>query len=241
MKMIFYALYSIFLNTFILNNCIANDNMIMNPYNNSKISENNNIIENKDNKFTLNKYNNIKSNECYNININGCCDIKHSENNNNKIIEQQKLSILQELHNLQFQFYDRARSFCESITSEDNNNYYSIKFYFPRFLEGVYTVNSNDNKQINSISELFNLYSEFKNSKYFDIPKYQDDQINNKLLYDILSNKEAITFNTVYYINEIFKIRNKIDNLRKIFSNLEHEQALYKYGNEIIINDSNFD
>ena len=146
------------------------------------------------------------------------CVLDNCQANETSIIQQQMSDTLKEMDRVRFQFFQKSNSFCESIAYKYTNNYYTLVNYIPRFLEKVYTINTDNNKQINSIDELFNLNKSYNNN-CLDLNKLPDDNKNNELLYNILvaSNQNHV----IQDINEIFKTRKQIDNLKKIFENLE--------------------
>ena len=135
--------------------------------------------------------------------------------NETTIIQQQMNDTLREIDRVRFQFYQQSKSLCESITDQHTNNYYKLIHYIPKFFENIYTINK---KQINSIDELFNLNKLCNNSDYLQ-NKYTEDTEKNELLYNILlsSNK----YQVIQDINKIFNTRKQIDNLKKIFEDLE--------------------
>lgn len=134
-------------------------------------------------------------------------------------INQQMSDTLREISRVKFQFYQKTKSLCEFTTDKYTDNYYILMHYIPKFLEKVYTVNTSNNKEINSINELFNLNEIYNNSEYANINKNPDDAKNSELLYNTIVSKN--NHQVIQYINEIFSTRKKIDDLRKIFENLE--------------------
>ena len=134
-------------------------------------------------------------------------------------ISQQMSDTLQEINRVKFQFYQQTKSLCEFTTDKYTDNYYVLIHYIPKFLEKAYTANTSNNKRISSINELFNLNEVYNNSEYSDINKSPDDANNCELLYNTLVSKN--NHQVIQYVNEIFSTRKRIDNLRKIFENLE--------------------
>lgn len=134
------------------------------------------------------------------------------------IIQLQMRDTLREIDKVKFQFYQKSKSLCESIADQHTDNYYNLMHYIPKFLENVYTINIINKKQITSIDELFNLNKLYNNSNYLE-NKYPDDKKNNELLYNILMSSNR--HQAIQDINEIFKTRRQIDNLKEIFEDLE--------------------
>ena len=135
------------------------------------------------------------------------CTLDICQANEANAIQQQMNDVLREMDRVKFQFYQQSQSLCESIIDKYTDNYYSLLHYIPKLLKEVYTININNNKQIDSINDLLNLN------------KLPDDIKNNELLNNILmsSNQNQL----IQDINKILATRKQIDNLREIFENLE--------------------
>lgn len=135
-------------------------------------------------------------------------------------INQQIHKSLNEMEHTKLKYYQQTKNLCD-LTSISNDKRYCITV----FLDRVYTFNKSENKLVNSIKELFDLY---KNTNSYNL--YNNNNSYNN--HDVFCNSyEALMLTTAQQklvilplINDIFSTRKQIDNIRKDIEILEERQ-----------------
>lgn len=117
-------------------------------------------------------------------------------------------------------YYQQTKNLCD-LTNISNDKRYCITM----FLNIVYNINKHENKLINSIKDLFDLYKNTNSDNLYN----NNNSYNN---HDVFCNSyEALMLTTAQQklkilplINDIFSTRKQIDNIRKDIETLEERQ-----------------